>query len=325
MNRGAPTPVWTHASDRVPDNREPYPIIQDMWILITLAAATFQILRTSRQHELRSVLSTTAAGFVRYAYGAPLAIGLSLVLFAVLGRDLPQISTRFWSYALIGAISQIVATVALLQAFKVRDFAIGTVYSKSEVLFVAAMGALGFEPALRWAGWLGAILVTIGVAWLASKGSLSALLRRAGDPAALLGLAAGVGFGGAALGIRAASRALDDAPSFDRAVLTLTIILVVQTVLNAGWFAVTEAAQLARTARAWRPAIWVGIFSLSGSIGWAWAFTLESAAKVRTLGQVELIIAFVIARVTLGERHTRADYAASGLVLIGVVLVTVWG
>ena len=71
--------------------------------------------------------------------------------------------------------------------------------------------------------------------------------------------------------------------------------------------------------------MWVGVFSLLGSIGWAWAFTLESAAKVRTLGQVELIVAFAIAHVTLGERHTRADYAASATVLLGVVIVTLLG
>jgi drug/metabolite transporter (DMT)-like permease len=296
-----------------------------MWIIITLGAATFQILRTSRQHELRSLLSTTAAGFVRYAYGAPLAIVLSLVLFGLLGRAVPDIDGRFWPYVAIGGVSQILATIALLQAFKVRDFAVGTVYSKSEVLFVAAMGAIGVEPALRWAGWLGAVLVTVGVAWLASKGSLSRLLRRAGDPAALLGLIAGVGFGGAALGIRAASRSLDGAPSFDRAVYTLTFVLVLQTLLNAGWFVATDPSHITRTVRAWRPAMWVGVFSLLGSVGCAWAFTLETAAKVRTLGQVELIIAFVVARVTLGERHTRADYLASGLVLVGVVLTTVWG
>ncbi|MCB0966209.1 MAG: EamA family transporter [Ilumatobacter sp.] len=296
-----------------------------MWIFITLAAATFQILRTSRQHELRSVLSTAAAGFVRYAYGAPLAVALSLVLFGALGRDLPGVHVDFWPALLIGAVGQIAGTVCLLQSFKVRDFAVGTVYSKSEVLFVAALGALGFETALRPAGWLGAVLVTAGVAWLASKGSLSSLLHRAGDPAALLGLAAGAGFAAASLGIRAASRSLTDAPSFDRAVLALTALLIVQTVLNAGWFVATDPGEIRRTAAAWRPAIPVGILSLLGSIGWAWAFTLESAAKVRTLGQVELIIAFVLARVTLGERHTRADYLASGLVLGGVVLVTVWG
>jgi drug/metabolite transporter (DMT)-like permease len=296
-----------------------------MWIIITLGAATFQILRTSRQHELRSVLSTTAAGFVRYAYGAPLAMVLSLVVFVVLGRDLPEVPGRFWPYLAIGAVAQIIGTVALLQSFKVRDFAIGTVYSKSEVLVVAALGAVGFETALRPLGWVGAVLVTIGVAWLASKGSLTSLLRRAGDPAALLGLLAGAAFAAASLGIRAASRALTDAPAFDRAVLTLTALLILQTALNVGWFLATEPAQLARTAKAWRPALSVGLFSLLGSIGWAWAFTLESAAKVRTLGQVELIIAFAIARLTLGERHARADYVASALVLSGVVLVTVWG
>jgi drug/metabolite transporter (DMT)-like permease len=296
-----------------------------MWIIITLGAATFQILRTSRQHELRSVLSTTAAGFVRYAYGAPLAIVLGLVVFVVLGRELPGVPGRFWPYLAIGAVAQIVGTVALLHSFKVRDFAVGTVYSKSEVLVVAALGAIGFETALRPMGWIGAVLVTVGVAWLASKGSLTSLLRRAGDPAALLGVLAGAAFAAASLGIRAASRALTDAPAFDRAVLTLTALLLLQTVLNGSWFLVTEPAQLVRTAQAWRPALPVGLFSLLGSVGWAWAFTLERAAKVRTLGQVELIIAFAIARLTLGERHTRADYVASGLVLAGVVLVTVWG
>ena len=296
-----------------------------MWIIITLAAASFQILRTSRQHQLRSALSTAAAGFVRYAYGAPLAVALSIVLFGPIGHDVPGVPASFWPALLVGAIGQIAGTVALLQSFKVRDFAVGTVYSKSEVLIVATLGAFGLEAALRPAGWAGATLVTAGVAWLASKGSLASLLQRAGDPAALLGLAAGAGFAAASLGIGSASRSLTDAAAFDRAVLTLTALLLVQTLLNAAWFVATDPAEIGRTARAWRPAIPVGVLSLLGSIGWAWAFTLESAAKVRTLGQVELIIAFVLARLTLGERHSRADYLASGLVLAGVVLVTVWG
>lgn len=296
-----------------------------MWILITLAAATFQILRTSRQHELRSLLSTGAAGYVRYAYGAPLAVLLSVVLFVALGRALPAVPDRFWPIIVAAAVSQIVGTLALLASFKLRDFAIGTVYSKSEVLIVSALGAIGVGTALQPLGWIGAVLVTGGVAWLASKGSLVGLLRQAGDPAALMGIVAGAGFAGAAIGIRAASRTLTGAPSFDRAVLTLTVLLLVQTALNTAWFLVTDRTELTRTAHAWRSAAWVGVFSLLGSIGWAWAFTLESAAKVRTLGQVELIIAFAIAHVTLGERHTRTDYLASATVLIGVALVAVLG
>lgn len=296
-----------------------------MWIVITLAAATFQILRTSRQHALRSVLSTGAAAFVRYAYGAPLAVALSAALFLILGRDAPVIPGRFWLIIVAAAVAQIIGTLALLASFKIRDFAIGTVYSKSEVLIVAALGALGLGTALQPLGWIGAVLVTCGVAWLASKGSLLGLLRRAADPASLMGLLAGAGFACAAIGIRAASRSLTDAPSFDRAVLTLTALLLTQTVINVVWFVATDRSELTSTIRAWRSAAWVGVFSLLGSIGWAWAFTLESAAKVRTLGQVELIIAFAVAHVTLGERHTRTDYLASATVLVGVVLVAVLG
>lgn len=296
-----------------------------MWIPITIAAATFQILRTSRQHGLRSTLSTNAAGFVRYAYGAPLALALSTMLFMGFGRDTPTIPTRFWPIITVAAVAQIVATVALLTSFKLRDFAVGTVYSKSEVLIVATLGLIGIGTGLEPFGWVGAILVTGGVASLAAKGSLTSLLRRAGDPAALMGILAGAGFAAAAIGIRAASRALSGAPSFDRAVVTLTILLMIQTALNLAWLLVTDPKEIVRTTRAWRPALLVGIFSLLGSIGWAWAFTLESAAKVRALGQVELIIAFAIAHVTLGERHSRNDYLASATVLCGVVIVTVFG
>ena len=80
-----------------------------------------------------------------------------------------------------------------------------------------------------------------------------------------------------------------------------------------------------RKVSAWRPAIAVGVLSLCGSLGWAWAFTLESAVKVRTLGQVELVIAFLVARFRLGERHSPVELAASGLVLLGILLVTLLG
>lgn len=296
-----------------------------MWIPITLAAATFQILRTARQHQLRTVLSTNAAGFVRYLYGAPFAIVLSLIVFGIAGRDLPEVPPRFWPIIVGAGVAQIIATVALLSSFKMRDFAVGTVYSKSEVLIVAGIGAIGIGTALEPLGWIGAIVVTIGVSWLASKGSLASLLRRAGDPAALMGLVAGAGFAVAATGIGQASKSLTGAPSFDRALLTLTVMLVAQTLINLGWFAVTDPSEITRTLAAWRPATIVGLFSLLGSVSWAWAFTLESAAKVRILGQVEVIIAFAVAYLSLGERHSRRDLIASAVVLVGVIMVTVLG
>jgi drug/metabolite transporter (DMT)-like permease len=296
-----------------------------MWIPITLAAATFQILRTSRQHQLRSVLPTNAAGFVRYLYGAPLALGLSLATFGVAAREIPAVPARFWLIVAAAGVAQILGTLALLRSFQIRDFAVGTVYAKTEVIQVAIIGAVVLGEALRPLGWVGAVACTVGVAWLAGRGSFTSLLRRAGDPAALLGIAAGGLFGAAAVGIRASSQTLGDAPPWDRALLTLTAMLVIQTLVNGAYLATTDRPALFDTVRHWRMALPVGVLSLAGSTGWALAVTLENAAKVRTLGQVELLIAFAISHVTLGERHTRSEYAASAVVLAGVLTVVLLG
>jgi drug/metabolite transporter (DMT)-like permease len=296
-----------------------------MWIPITLAAATFQILRTSRQHQLRSVLSVNGAGFVRYAYGFPLALIVAMITFVIVGDELPAIPWRFWPIIAAAGAAQILGTLALLRAFDLRDFAIGTVYAKTEVIQVAIVSAIALGEPLEPLGWVAAIVCMAGVAWLAAPSRLLDILGRAGDPAALMGIVAGGCFALAAVGIRGASTSLEGGTTWDHALLTLTVMLGIQTVLNAGWLATRDRPQLVSVGTAWRAALPVGILSLCGSAGWAVAVTMTNAAKVRTLGQVELVIAFAISAWVLHERHTRAEYAASALVLVGVIGVVVLG
>lgn len=296
-----------------------------MWIPITLAAATFQILRTSRQHQLRSILSVNGAGFVRYACGFPLAVVVSLVTFGIVGDPIPAIPARFWLIVAGAGTSQILGTVALLRAFDLRDFAIGTVYAKTEVIQVAIVSAIALGEPLRPLGWVAALLCMAGVAWLAAPERVLDIVGRAGDPAAIMGIVAGGCFATAAVGIRAASTSLEGGSTWDHALTTLTVMLGVQTVINAAWLAWRDPPELGRVARAWRVALPVGILSLCGSAGWAVAVTLTNAAKVRTLGQVELVIAFAISAWVFHQQHTRAEYAASGLVLVGVIGVVALG
>ena len=140
-----------------------------MWIPITLAAATFQILRTSRQHRLRTVLSVNAAGFVRYAYGFPLALVACVITFGAAGAAIPGIPARFWPIIAGAGVSQILGTLALLRAFDLRDFAIGTVYAKTEVILVAVVSAVVLGEPLTPPGWIAALVCTVGVAWLSSS------------------------------------------------------------------------------------------------------------------------------------------------------------
>ena len=296
-----------------------------MWIPVTLAAATFQILRTSRQHDLRRYLRPTAAGYVRYLYGAPLGLVLAGCWFGIAARDVPAVPARFWLIVAVAGVTQIAGTVALLRSFQARDFAIGTVYAKTEVIQIAVISAVALGEPLRAGGWVAAAVCTLGVAWLAGHGDLRAVLRRAGDPAALLGVVAGGLFGAAAVGIRGASGSLGEAPALDRAVLTLAALLSIQALVNGAWLAATDRAELRRTVACWRAAAPVGALSLAGTLGWSLAVTLENAAKVRTLGQVELLLAFAISHRRLGEQHTQGELVASALVLAGVVGVVLLG
>jgi drug/metabolite transporter (DMT)-like permease len=296
-----------------------------MWVPITLVAATFQILRTSRQHQLRSALSVNAAGFVRYAYGFPLALIASAVTFVAIRSEFPSIPPRFWLIIAGGGIAQILGTVALLRSFDLRDFAIGTVYSKTEIVIVALVSTLILDETLEPIGWVSVVICMVGVGWLAARGDLASIMSKTLDPAALMGIAAAAGFALAAVGIRAASTSLGDAPTWNRALLTLTVMLGIQTVLNATQLSITEPAALAAVAKNWRAALPVGVLSVCGSAGWAVAVTLTSATKVRTLGQVELLMAFAISTLWLHERHDRREYAASALVLVGVVGVVALG
>jgi drug/metabolite transporter (DMT)-like permease len=296
-----------------------------MWIPITLAAATFQILRTSRQHVLRSVLSLNGAGFVRYAYGFPLALVVSAITFGLFGATLPSPPTRFWLILAGAGSAQILGTVALLRAFDLRDFAIGTVYAKTEVILVAIVSAIALGEPLLPLGWVAVAVCMAGVIWLAAPSRVRDVFSNASDPAALMGVVAAAGFAVAAVGIRAASNSLGDDPVWNRALLTLTVMLGIQTLINGTQMLVTDKAEIVNVARHWRAALPVGVLSLCGSAGWAVAVTLTNAAKVRTLGQIEIVMAFAISAFWLHERHSRAEYAASALVLVGVVGVIAVG
>src|SRR3546814_2248785 len=80
------------------------------WVPITVAAALLQCLRTALQRRLKVSLSTNGANFVRYLYGAPLAVVALLVLLSVTDAPLPPLTSSFLAYCLIGGVAQIVAT-----------------------------------------------------------------------------------------------------------------------------------------------------------------------------------------------------------------------
>jgi drug/metabolite transporter (DMT)-like permease len=297
--------------------------ISVVWVLVTLFAAIFQTSRTALQHRLRSLLSVSGAGFVRYVYGAPIALG-AVAIAKVIGADLPSISAGFWWKIAVGGLAQILATILLIRAFDARNFAIGTVFSKTEVIQVALFSFVFLGEGLRVGGYLAVAVSLLGVALLITKGASfdRSMLK---DRAALYGSLAGGLFGLAAVSIRGATKNLSGAPAPVKALVALAVMNTFQTVVHGSYLGWREPGQAKLAIVHWRSSAVVGVLSVCGSACWALAFVLQNAARVRTLGQVELLFTFAISHFWLKDKHVGAEYVASGLVLAGVAGVIAFG
>ena len=293
-----------------------------------MAAALLQCVRTAQQRALKPALSNNGANYVRYLFGAPIAAALLFGLLAWRGGSLPPPNSTFMAWALAGGVAQIVATSALLMALSLRNFAVGTAFAKTEAVQTAIIGGVLLGEHLSSLAWLSIAVGVIGVIALsAPPGALSLRQLRTGlsDRAAVLGLLAGGLFGVSGVAIRAASLSLPEGDVALRTFMTLATITGLQVLLMTIWLAVREPGQFRALGKVWRRASSVGIMSVIGSAGWFAAMTMQNAAYVRALGQVELIFTILIARFWLRERPSPRDLFGTALIgfsVIGVLLAS---
>ena len=299
-----------------------------LWIPITVAAALCQNIRTTMQQKIRGLLSVDGANFVRYLYGAPLALGALAFLVWGTGRSLPTISLAFLGLVTIAGVAQIVATSLMIHSFSLRNSTVGTVYSKTETVFVALFATFIAGEPLKFGAWMGILVCLAGVAVLSVRGRFSdvrSLLADLTHKGALYGILSGATFAIAAGTIREASKLLPGGNEdyLVRGITVLACMNTIQVVLMAAYLARRDRPQLGKVAAHWRSSIWVGLFSMLGSAGWALAMTLENAALVRAVGQIELVFTFIASHVVLKERPSLGEWIGSILVVGGVVLILI--
>ena len=299
-----------------------------LWIPITVAAALCQNIRTTMQQKIRGLLSVDGANFVRYLYGAPLALGALAFLVWGTGRTLPTISLAFLGLVTIAGVAQIVATSLMIHSFSLRNYTVGTVYSKTETVFVALFATFIAGEPLKFGAWMGILVCLAGVAVLSVRGRFSdvrGLLADLTHKGALYGILSGATFAIAAGTIREASKLLPGGNEdyLVRGITVLACMNTIQVVLMAAYLARRDRPQLGKVATHWRSSIWVGLFSMLGSAGWALAMTLENAALVRAVGQIELVFTFIASHVVLKERPSLGEWIGSILVVGGVVLILI--
>jgi drug/metabolite transporter (DMT)-like permease len=296
----------------------------ELWVPITVVAAFLQFARTALQKSLRAQLSVNGATFVRFFYGFPLAIVYLLALRFAAELELPAVSPLFFAYCLVAAVAQIVATSLLIHLFSLRNFAAGTTYSKTEAIQTALFGIVILGEPLTWGGFLAILVGVVGVMALSlvgARASMRNLLLAWTERAAVIGIAAGGLFAITAVAIRAAALSLGGEGFLIQAALTLMVVTVLQTALLGAYLGLREPAQLGRVLSTWRKSALVGIMGVVGSAGWFTAMTLQNAAYVRTLGQIELVFTFVATHYLFRERIHRAEVLGVALVVLSIVLL----
>ncbi|WP_119168992.1 DMT family transporter [Algihabitans albus] len=296
----------------------------EAWIFWTLGGAFFQNLRSALQKRLKDDLGTQGSAFARFVYAFPLALVYLLATAEVGGVALPAIHGTFLAYAVLGAAAQIFATVCLIEAFGHRNFAVATAYSKTDTVQAAVFGLILLGDALSPLAGLGIVISLAGVIAISLKRQQAGwgqLLTGWLQPAARLGIASGAGFALSSVCYRAASLSLEPVGAPVQAATTLAWVLGLQTLAMGAWLAWRRPAQLRAVFASWRVSAWVGAAGMAASVGWFTAMTLENAAHVRALGQVELVFSLAASCLFFKERSTAVELLGIAAVVGGIVIL----
>lgn len=300
----------------------------ELWIPITLVAAFLQNLRSAMQKHLKGVMGTTGATFVRFGFGVPFALAFVLGLHLVAGYRLPQPNGTFFAWMALGGVTQIAGTFLLVYLFSFRNFAVGTAYSRTEPAQAALFG-LVFLGERVTTGTLAAIAVSVIGVMLISVARVPltwrALILSMVSRTALIGLASGTMFGVSAVAYRAASIALGGPNFMMQAAVTLAFVILFQTVLMGAWMLWRDRAEIGRIVRAWRPSLVVGAAGACASFGWFMAMTLEQAAVVKALAQVEMIFTFASSVFFFRETINLRETLGCILIVMGILLLLILG
>jgi drug/metabolite transporter (DMT)-like permease len=289
-----------------------------LWVVFTLLAATAQTFRNATQKSLIERLGTVGATHIRFIFGLPFGLlALAVVSLAYGEVSRPNAVSLLWTA--FGAVSQILATALMLAAMSGRSFVVTTAYTKTEPVQIAlfAMVFLGEQITVALAA--AVLIATSGVlalSWPQRTGQEIFSWRPA-----ILGIMSGGLFALAAVGFRGGIIALGTTEFVPAATVTLAISLTIQTALLSAWLLMRDPDVLRAVLKAWRPSYPAGFLGAFASEMWFLAFALETPARVRTLGLVEILIAGIISRRLFQQTPGIRDVIGMVLVIVGIALL----
>ena len=298
----------------------------ELWIPITILAAFSQNLRSALQKHLKSRLSTAGATYVRFFYAVPFAFLYLFILNQFFYLQLPEPNANFIIFGIIGGGTQIIATALLVYLFSFRNFAVGTAYSKTETAQTAVFGLIILGDPLTPGAIIGIMISLVGVMAISTarqENGLKNIIQSLSQKTALIGLASGAMFGMSAISYRAASLSLGGEGVVIQAAYTLACVTVFQTLVMTIYLQLKEKGEVINVIKNWRIAILVGLSGMIGSACWFTAMTLQNAAYVRALGQIELVFTFIASYIFFKEKTNGTELFGILALVFGILVLLI--
>ena len=301
--------------------------MEHLWIAIVLVAAALQTARNAGQKYLSGHLSALAATWIRFVFGLPFAVLYLFIVTDFSSFKLDILNQNFLLPCALAALCQLSGTAFLILLFRLRNFAIGSTYVRTEVLIAAFIGTFFFGEFVSPMGWVaifisvsGVIIISVVKFNIGTPNSLKNFF----DVSAGIGLLSGLGFALGSFFIREASLSFKDDNFLLTAAITLVVVISFQTIGLGFYILLKQPGQFHAILKFWRPSVFVGFTSAVGSIGWFTAMTIQRIAYVKALAQIEFIFALLLSILLFGEKPTRQELIGMSLVAIGIVILVLF-
>ena len=87
------------------------------------------------------------------------------------------------------------------------------------------------------------------------------------------------------------------------------------------WLRAKEPGELTRVTKEWKFAGLVGLTGMAASACWFTAMTLQNAAYVRALGQIELVFTFIASTLFFREKSNAIEILGIVLIVSGILML----
>ena len=266
--------------------------------------------------------------YVRSIFGLPVLLIYLIAVMVAGDYGLPDINASFLIYSLGAALSQVAATALLIYLFTLRNFAVGTTLTKTDVMMTAILGSILFSETISTAGWVAILLTVAGVILLSiartgvsalsggGQGLLAAVLAKPNQ----IGILTGFFFCLSYLFLREASLSLSGGGFLYTAAWTVVTVTAMQVIFLGLWLAIKEPSGFRQLGLNTKLCLFIGLTSALGSIGWFTAMTIENASYVKSVGQVETIFTMLISSLYVREKIAGKEMFGIVLIVAGVLV-----